>query len=117
VTPPEPLLLGTATIQLRDGARAEARALRLASCPGLAVTEVGSAGSWVATHEASGRRLSPFAGDDDVAPWPEAVRYMRALAALPIEWAQVRPLVHRDQLPAFGGGWLSLLRVEGRRAA
>jgi hypothetical protein len=114
----EPLLLGEASVRV-VGASVVARAIRLKSCPGLAVTEVGRAGSWTVTHEASGCKVTP--GGDYVAPWPEAVRYMRLLASQAIDWqidwSNMQPGLRRDQIPALGEGWLLLAQVEERRAA
>ena len=115
VASPEPLLLGEASVRIA-GARVVARAIRLASCPGLVVTEVGRQGSWTVTHEVSGLKVTP--GGDHVAPWPEAVRYMRLLSSLPIDWSVdwslVRPGLRHEQIPPLGDGWVPRLHVEGR---
>ena len=115
MTPPEPLLIGEAVVRLYGREHATARAIRLASCPGLAAVEVGFGGSWVVVHEASGSKISPQG--EYVAPWPEAVRHMLALAAVPVDWTLARPVVRREQVPPFGEGWVPWLAVEARRAA
>lgn len=98
--------------------------IRLRSCPGLAVSEA-SPGSWVVTHDAlsvngpdrpspGARKLTPA---DLVAPWAEALRYMIAVAAMPVDWMLAAPQVRREDMPPLGDGWVRLELVEPRRAA
>lgn len=118
---PEPLHLCGVVI-LVDGRRTVTAGIRLRSCPGLAVTETQA--GWVVAHDAlaldtpgdspGARRLTPA---DFAAPWAEAVRHMRALATMNVDWMQRHPLVRRTDLPPLGEGWMLAESVERRRCA
>lgn len=45
-----------------------------------------------------------------VAPWPEAVRYMRALAGMELDWTVPASglRLRRADMPELGPGWLPL---------
>lgn len=116
------IIVGTAVVR-HDGGFVEqtVRALRLACCPGLAVTEdISRAGSWVVTHEASGGLLSPISGDY-AAPAAAALAYMVELAKMPIDWTRDAAAVKRkgqltrSSLPDFGPGWVPRAMIDRRR--
>lgn len=119
---PEPLYACGVVVRF-EGKVLVAHGIRLRSCPGLAVAEA-LPGSWVVVHDAlaldtpgpsqGARKVNP-AGF--VAPWAEALRYMIAVAAMPVDWMQAAPQVRREDMPPLGPGWVRLAQVENRRAA
>lgn len=119
MTAPEPLIVGEASVRTEHG-RITVRAIRLASCPGLAVTECTKRRhSWVVTHEASGLRFLPRWREDLAAPLAGALKLMRAVAQL-IDWTADEAAVVRDwnavpQKPDLGPEWLPIADIEPRR--
>lgn len=107
---PEPLLVGEMEVLAGRG-KAWTRCIRLASVPGLAVTEArGRPGSWIVTHAESGFAVLPGDGTTSYgAPWSEAIRYMLALAGLPVDWtAPANKLGVRDaDMPPLGPGFVA----------
>ena len=116
---PEPLYACGVVVRFA-GKVLVAHGIRLRSCPGLAVAEA-LPGSWVVVYDAlalgtdgpsqGARKVSP-AGF--VAPWVEALRFMRAAAATGIDWMQPAPRVSREGMPPLGPGWIRLASVENR---
>lgn len=116
---PEPLLVGELEVLAGRG-KAWTRCIRLASVPGLAVTEArGRPGSWIVTHAPSGFAVLPGDGMTSFgAPWAEAVRYMLALSAMPIDWtASVGELGLRSaDMPPLGPAFVPFNDILTMRA-
>lgn len=119
MTPPEPLIVGEVQISTRRHGPCMRRSIQLASCPGLAVTEsIGRSHTWVVTHLATGLKV---VGDDHEkrddylsAPWAEAVRFMRQISALPIDWTAKQPEVRRADVAVEPGVWVRFSDFEER---